>query len=107
MRTRHSKATVNPSTAKRLYNAGTDELVVDAPGGMELTSINIDSAAIFTAAWAANLGGSFDNANTNIFKATFGSVSRSVNAPGSHAQRRTPQRSAKRSSAVVTLGWSW
>ena len=42
---------------------------------MELTSINIDSAAgIFTGDPAANLGGSFDNdADNNIFKATFGS----------------------------------
>jgi hypothetical protein len=39
-----------------------------------LTSINIDSAgAIFTGAAAQNLGGSFDNdADGNIFKATFG-----------------------------------
>ena len=41
----------------------------------ELTSINIDSAtAIFTGEPAQNLGGSFDNdADNNIFKATFGS----------------------------------
>ena len=40
-----------------------------------MTSINIDSAAgIFTGDAAANLGGSFDNdADNNIFKATFGS----------------------------------
>ena len=42
---------------------------------MQLTSINIDSAAgIFTGDAAQNLGGSFDNdADNNIFKATFGS----------------------------------
>jgi hypothetical protein len=40
-----------------------------------LTSVNIDSAAaIFTGDAAQNLGGSFDNdADNNIFKATFGS----------------------------------
>ncbi len=48
---------------------------VDAPAGTELTSINIDSAAgIFTGDAAQSLGGSFDNdADNNIFKATFGS----------------------------------
>jgi hypothetical protein len=58
-----------------VYHAGTGELAVDAPAGAELTSINIDSAAgIFTGAAAQNLGGSFDNdADGNIFKATFGS----------------------------------
>jgi hypothetical protein len=58
-----------------VYNAGTGELAVDAPAGIELTSINIDSAAgIFTGETAANLGGSFDHdADGNIFKATFGS----------------------------------
>jgi hypothetical protein len=57
------------------YNAGTGEVAVDAPAGQQLTSINIDSAgAIFTGASAQNLGGSFDNdADANIFKATFGS----------------------------------
>jgi hypothetical protein len=56
------------------YDAGTGQLWVDAPTGTELTSINIDSAAgVFTGAPAENLGGSFDNdADTNIFKATFG-----------------------------------
>jgi hypothetical protein len=56
------------------YNPTTGEIFVDAPVGAELTSINIDSAAgIFTADAAANLGGSFDNdADNNIFKATFG-----------------------------------
>jgi hypothetical protein len=58
-----------------IYDAGTGQVSVDAPVGIELTSINIDSAArIFTGAPAQNLGGSFDNdSNTNIFKATFGS----------------------------------
>jgi hypothetical protein len=48
---------------------------VDAPAGAQLTSINIDSTAgIFTGQPAQNLGGSFDNdADGNIFKATFGS----------------------------------
>jgi hypothetical protein len=57
------------------YDASTGELWVDAPAGQELTSINIDSASnIFTGAPAQNLGGSFDNdADGNIFKATFGS----------------------------------
>jgi hypothetical protein len=56
------------------YDAGTGELAVQV-GGTELTSINIDSAAsIFTGDAAQNLGGSFDNdADNNIFKATFGS----------------------------------
>jgi hypothetical protein len=58
-----------------IYNPATGELGVDAPASTELTSINIDSAAaIFTGAPAENLGGSFDNdADNNIFKATFGS----------------------------------
>ena len=57
------------------YDPNTGQLWVDAPAGNELTSINIDSAAgIFTGAPALNLGGSFDNdADANIFKATFGS----------------------------------
>jgi hypothetical protein len=58
-----------------IYNATTGEVAVDAPAGTNLTSVNIDSAArIFTGAPAQNLGGSFDNdADGNIFKATFGS----------------------------------
>ena len=58
-----------------IYNAITGEVAVDAPAGKELTSVNIESAAaIFTGAPAQNLGGSFDNdADNNIFKATFGS----------------------------------
>ena len=57
------------------YYVATGEVGVDPPAGVELTSINIDSAAgIFTGDAAANLGGSFDNdAGSNIFKATFGS----------------------------------
>ena len=58
-----------------VYDPATGALGVDAPAGVELTSVNIDSAAgIFTGAPAENLGGSFDNdADNNIFKATFGS----------------------------------
>jgi hypothetical protein len=57
------------------YNAATGEVWVDAPSAAELTSINIDSAGgIFTGQPALNLGGRFDNdADNNIFKATFGS----------------------------------
>ena len=57
-----------------VYDASSGEVSVDAPAGVELTSINIDSAAgIFTADAAQNLGGSFDNdGDNNIFKATFG-----------------------------------
>jgi hypothetical protein len=58
-----------------IYDPSSGEVAVDAPSGVELTSINIDSAAgIFTGDPAQNLGGSFDNdADNNIFKATFGS----------------------------------
>jgi hypothetical protein len=58
-----------------VYNAATGEFAVDAPVGMELTSINIDSTSgIFIGQPAANLGGSFDNdSDANVFKATFGS----------------------------------
>ena len=58
-----------------VYDANTGEVAVDAPAGIELTSINIDSAAgIFGSNPAANVGGSFDNdSDCNIFKATFGS----------------------------------
>jgi len=57
-----------------VYDPSSGELSVDAPAGTELTSINIDSASgIFTGGAAENLGGSFDNdADGNIFKATFG-----------------------------------
>ena len=57
-----------------VYDPGTGEVAIDAPAGVELTSVNIDSAGgIFTADAAQNLGGSFDNdADNNIFKATFG-----------------------------------
>ena len=56
------------------YDPSTGEVFVDAPAGVELTSINIDSSSgLFTAESAQNLGGSFDNdADANIFKATFG-----------------------------------
>ena len=69
-----SNGTPGDSQTSVVYNAGTGELAVDAPAGVELTSINIDSAAgIFTGEAATNLGGSFDNdADANIFKATFG-----------------------------------
>ena len=65
----------NDEQTSIIYNAETGEVAVDAPAGVELTSINIDSAgSIFTGDAAANLGGSFDNdADNNIFKATFGS----------------------------------
>jgi hypothetical protein len=58
-----------------VYDAGTGEVRVEAPAGTQLTSINIDSAgSVFTGEAALNLGGSFDNdADNNIFKATFGS----------------------------------
>jgi hypothetical protein len=60
--------------ASLLYDARTGEVAVDAPVGTKLTSINIESVAgIFIGDAAANLGGSFDNdADNNIFKATFG-----------------------------------
>lgn len=56
-----------------VYDPASGELAIDVPA-TELTSINIDSAAsIFTGDPAGNLGGSFDNdADNNIFKATFG-----------------------------------
>ena len=57
-----------------IYDPSTGEVAVDAPASTELTSINIDSAGgVFTGDAAQNLGGSFDNdADDNIFKATFG-----------------------------------
>ena len=55
-------------------NANTGEVALDAPAGTKLTPINVDSAAgIFTGTPAQSLDGSFDNADTNVFKATFGS----------------------------------
>jgi hypothetical protein len=65
----------NDGQTSVVYNPTTGEVAVDAPSGVELTSINIESAAgIFTGDAAQNLGGSFDNdADNNIFKATFGS----------------------------------
>lgn len=64
----------NDAQTSIVYNAATGEVKVNAPAGMELTSINIDSAAgVFTGDPARNLGGSFDHdADDNIFKATFG-----------------------------------
>ncbi len=61
--------------ASIVYDPDTGELGVDAPAGTDLTSINIESAAgVLTGDPAQNLGGSFDNdADNNIFKATFGS----------------------------------
>jgi hypothetical protein len=58
-----------------VYDANSGEITVDAPAATQLTSINIDSkASVFTGEAAQNLGGSFDNdADNNIFKATFGS----------------------------------
>jgi hypothetical protein len=69
------KGTPGDGQTSLIYNAGTGELAVDAPAAVQLTSINIDSAAgILTGAPATNLGGSFDNdGNNNIFKATFSS----------------------------------
>jgi hypothetical protein len=65
----------NDSQTSIVYDAATGRVAIDAPAGIELTSINIDSAGgIFTGEAAQNLGGSFDNdADNNIFKATFGS----------------------------------
>ena len=56
------------------YDARSGEVWFDAPEGTELTSIHLGSSAgIFTGTDAQNLGGSFDNdADENIFKATFG-----------------------------------
>ena len=67
--------TIGDGQASITYDARTGELGVDAPAGTDLTSINIDSASgIFMGDAAQNLGGSFDNdADNNIFKATFGS----------------------------------
>ncbi len=67
--------TRNNGQTSIVYDAASGEVSVDAPSGRQLTSVNIDSAAgIFTGAAAQNLGGSFDNdADNNIFKATFGS----------------------------------
>jgi hypothetical protein len=44
------------------YNADNGEMWVEAPAGVGLTSINMDSAAgIFSGEPVENLGGSFDN----------------------------------------------
>lgn len=57
------------------YDARTGELGIDAPAGVELTSINIDSeSGLFHGDKPGMLDGSFDNFEpTNLFKATFGS----------------------------------
>ena len=69
------RGTIGDSQTSLFYDPSTGELGVDTSAGTELTSINIDSAAgILTGDSAQNLGGSFDNdADANIFKATFGS----------------------------------
>jgi hypothetical protein len=69
------KGTPGDGQTSITYNPFSGEVGVDAPADTELTSINIDSTAgIFTGSPARNLGGSFDNdADANIFKATFGS----------------------------------
>ena len=57
-----------------IYDAATGRMEVDAPAGLELTWINIQSAAgIFTGDRAVNLGGAFDiDRDTTIFKVIFG-----------------------------------
>ena len=57
-----------------VYDAATGELAVDAPVGLELTSINVTSnAGMFIGSKPAVLDGAFDNfAADNVFKATFG-----------------------------------
>ena len=57
-----------------VYNAATGELLVDAPSGNELTSINLTSEGDkFVGDKPAILDGAFDNfAVDNLFKATFG-----------------------------------
>ena len=69
-----SPAVLGDGQTSIVYDPASGEVEVDAPSGVELTSINIDSAAgVFTGDAAANLGGSFDNdSDANIFKATFG-----------------------------------
>lgn len=56
------------------YDAGTGEVWVDVPDGVELTSLNVESAhGIFGGTPAQSLGGSFDaDTDDTIFKATFG-----------------------------------
>jgi hypothetical protein len=58
-----------------IYDAFSGSFSIDAPAGVELTSINVDSAsAIFTGDPAESLGGTFDNStSSNIFKVSFGS----------------------------------
>jgi hypothetical protein len=75
-----SNGMLSDGQASIVYHADSGEVTIDAPAGIELNSINIDSAAgIFIGDAAQNLGGSFDNdADANIFKATFGSSFGSV-----------------------------
>jgi hypothetical protein len=84
------------------YDASTGDVWVDAPSGTELTSVNIASAAaIFTGEAARNLGGSFDNdADNNIFKATFGSSFGSLSF-GNVAQAGLPQELLQNDLTVV------
>jgi hypothetical protein len=58
-----------------VYEANTGQLSVDPPSGVNLTSINVDSAAgRFIGTKPSILDGNFDNFGPgNIFKATFGS----------------------------------
>ena len=67
-------ANTSDGRTSAIYNSATGEFSVDTPASIQLTSINIDSAAgIFTCADARNLGGSFDiDSDDNIFKSTFG-----------------------------------
>jgi hypothetical protein len=63
-----------------VYDAMTGHLALDVPEGVELTSINIESAAgVFTGESVAIFEGPFDiDSDTTIFKATFGSSFGSV-----------------------------
>ena len=58
-----------------VYDPATGEIRIDAPNGVNLTSINISSAgSVFMGDPAMNLDGSFDiDEDDTIFKATFGS----------------------------------
>lgn len=84
------------------YDAGTGHVWVDAPAGVDLTSVNIDSVqGIFTGNRAANLGGSFDHdADDNIFKATFGSSFGSLSF-GNVAQPGLDEQSVRNDLSVV------
>ena len=58
-----------------VYDPATGEIRLDAPNGVNLTSINLNSAdSIFMGEPAMNIGGNFDiDEDDTIFKATFGS----------------------------------